>query len=318
MLSQLTVALDPTSLQSIPIFAPNIEVLQLQYCGQLNNDAFASLATLPHLRVLDLYGPFLVFREAWLRFFPQCGAQLTHLRLRETPRFDHSCMQAMVTHCPRLQEVALAQIGPLDDEGVHLLSSLGHLTHLDVSQPGVSQPGIPPASLTDQGMVPLLNARGSQLESLHLSKNHELGDATISALKTCSRLETLMVDMLEHVTTSVWASTLAALPALRHISLACCALEDDALIPLLQTARHLTTLRINGNDALTPRVFEVLATEAPPLEELDLGFVRCVDDQILSTLIQAMPTLRKVYVFGCFQVAHFTSQRVTIVGRERR
>ncbi len=85
-------------------------------------------------------------QEAWHRFFEAVGPRLESFKIRESPRFDLSCAEAMVKHCPNLRELGLAQIGPLDKTMLQPLESYGEqLTYLDVSDPGVSAPGIPPS-----------------------------------------------------------------------------------------------------------------------------------------------------------------------------
>lgn len=308
------------------MFAPHVRELQLQYCGQLDNAAFRSLFALTELEALDLYGPYLVYQEVWLEFFPKRGAQLTCLRLRETPRFGLACLQAMVAHCGQLREVALAQLGQLRDDGVLLLRSLEHLERLDVSQPGVSQPGVPPASLSDDGVVPLLEARGAQLVSLDVSKNAALTHRTVAAMQACTKLEALAVNFLDGVEPAAWAALFPCLPRLTSLSMARCQIGDDVVAALARSCRALRHLDLNGNDDLTPAAFESLARAALPLETLDVGFVRCVDDDVLAPLVRALPSLQKVYVFGCPNVVRlscltqtrFRDARLTLLGRERR
>ena len=91
-------ALTSTSLQTIASLAPNIERLQLDYCGQLDAPAFRSLWRLSHLRHLELYGPYLVRREDWLEFLRERGEQLTSFLIRETPRFDRTCIETLAQH----------------------------------------------------------------------------------------------------------------------------------------------------------------------------------------------------------------------------
>ena len=95
-------------------------------------------------------------------------------------------------------------------------------------------------------------------------------------------------------------------------------MTDASLEALVRHARSLQVLNINSNDDLTPAAFNALAEARLPLKTLDVGFVRCVDDSILSMLADAMPTLKALYVFGCPRVTHFTRADITVVGREQR
>lgn len=316
-------SLDSESLQTIPMLAPDIEELCLQFCGQLDNAAFeAWMDRLPKLHSLELYGPFLVRREAWVAFLERRGAQLTSLKLRETQRFDRSCIEALVRHCPHIQEVGLAQIGPLDDDAVRLLAGLRGLRYLDVSHPGVSEPGMPPASLSDAGVLPVLEATGGALRELDLSKNAALTDAVVDdgLIPHCPHLESLAIQGNEHISGEALARFFKRRGhALRHVSLSRCAHVDDAALEALVHAakKTLRTLDVNSAAHITPRALRRLADVAPPLETLDLGFVRCVDNATMTLLAERLPTLKTVYIFGCHQVTRaFQTDRITVVGRE--
>lgn len=312
-------ALPRSSYETLVRLTPNATCVQLQYCGQLDDTAFRTFEHWHALTELDLYGPFLVRKEAWLAFLRARGASLTVLRVRETPRFDFDCIEALVAHAPLLRELGLAQMGALDDRGVRALAGLSALHTLDVSQPGVSQPGVPPASLTDAGLVPLLEALGAQLRVLNLSLNDALTDATVRCLAPCTTH--LVADGLTQVSDDAWVRAARTLHALEHVSLVRCGVGDAVVCALAAHAPRLRLLRVNSNDALTPAAFETLADAAPPLEELDIGFVRCIDDALLLRLVEAMPTLRRVYLFGCPNVVRgvsATHPHVTVVGRERR
>ena len=326
-------ALTSESLQTIATFAPHIYLLNLQYCGQLDNAAFKTFSKLERLRHLELYGPFLVRREAWLEFLAQKGPQLTSLRLRETPRFDRSCMDALVAHCPQLEQLGLAQIGCLDDDGARALFPLTRLTYLDVSQPGISAPGVPPASLHDDSVVPLLQAVGARLSTLALNKNAKLSDRVVreGLVPTCRALRHVSFDEMANVTGEAWTELFSACTDLERVSLSRCAqFNDGALGALAHGSRStLRVLSVNSVDELSSAAFAQLAEVAPPLEVLDVGFVRSVDDGVLAQLADHIPTLQTLYIFGCNQVvrcpsdcmhltqASFRTDRFTIVGRER-
>ena len=303
--------LSSTALQAIPRLAPALERLQLDYCGQLDSVAFRALGTLPHLSHLALYGAYLVRKEDWLAFFAEHGAQLTAFCLRETARFDGACVEALVRHAPRIHTLQLAQIGCLDDACVQCLAALPRLVHLDVSQPGVSRLGVPPASLTDAGVVPLLQ-RHTHLTSLHLAKNAALSSATVDAIGP--HLTHLVADGLVNVSADAWIRLWKRCPHLAHLSLRGAGITDACVAALAQLP-HLTTLNLNSN-ALTKA--GLLALARVPLHTLDVGFVRSVDDELLDTLAASIPTLTKLYVFGCPRVTHFAHPRITVIGRERR
>ena len=191
------------------------------------------------------------------------------------------------------------------------LAALPRLVHLDVSQPGVSQLGVPPASLTDAGVIPLLQ-RHTHLTSLHVGKNAALSSAAVDAMGP--HLTHLVADGLVNVSADAWIRLWQRCPHLAHLSLRGAGITDACVAALAQLP-HLTTLTLHSN-ALTKAGLSALARV--PLHTLDVGFVRSVDDELLDTLAASIPTLTKLYVFGCPRVTHFAHPRITVIGRERR
>ncbi len=323
--------LDSESLQSIATFAPNLEHINLQLCGMLDNDAMDAWAKkLPKLKSVELYGPFLVRKEAWHRFFEAIGARLESFKIRESPRFDLSCAKAMVKHCPNVRELGLAQIGPLDKTMLQPLESYGdQLTYLDVSDPGVSAPGIPPKSLEDDEVVSLLKAVGKNLTHLDVSKNIDLTDRVITEaiMPHCRQLATLRLIGCEKLEANVVADMFTQwakddVPGISHLHLDRLLKLDDSLVePMLtHSGPALVELSLNSVDGITDKGLEILANakNLPVLELLDLSFIRAVDDDSLDRICKNLPSLKKVSVFGCNRISDFLkSDRVRIIGKEK-
>lgn len=323
--------LDSDSLQSIATFAPNLGHINLQLCGMLDNDAIDAWSKkLPKLKSVELYGPFLVRKEAWHRFFEALGPRLESFKIRESPRFDLSCAELMVKHCPNLRELGLAQIGPLDKTMLKPLESYGEqLTYLDVSDPGVSAPGIPPKSLEDDEVVSLLKAVGSNLVHLDVSKNIDLTDRIVKEGITphCRKLKTLRLIGCEKLEAETVASMFTewsreGVAGISHLYLDRMLKLDDSLMePMLtHSGPDLVELSLNSVDGITDKGLEILANakNLPVLEVLDLSFVRAVDDDSLDKICRNLPSLKKVSVFGCNRISDFLkSERVRIVGKEK-
>ncbi|KAJ1030049.1 hypothetical protein NDA16_000962 [Ustilago loliicola] len=323
--------LDSASLQSIATFSPNLEHINLQLCGMLDNDAIDVWAKkLPKLKSVELYGPFLVRKEAWHRFFETVGSRLESFKIRESPRFDLSCAEAMVKHCPNLRELGLAQIGPLDKTMLQPLESYGHqLSYLDVSDPGVSAPGIPPKSLEDDEVVSLLKAVGKNLKYLDVCKNIDLTDRIVTEgiMPHCHKLKTLRLIGCEKIEAATVAGmftewTRQGVAGLSDLHLDRMLKLDDSLMePMLtHSGPDLIELSLNSVDGITDKGLEVLANakNLPILEVLDLSFVRAVDDDSLDRICKNLPSLKKVSVFGCNRISDFLkSERVRIVGKEK-
>lgn len=313
--------LDSEALQNLPTFAPNLEKLNLQLCGCLDNAAMDEwTAKLKKLHTLELYGPFLVRFEAWHRFFAEVGERLRSFKIRESPRFDMGCIEKMVECCPNITELGLAQIGPLDDAALKSLHAYTALTYLDISDPGVSAPGVPPKSLTDDGIIPLLTAVGGTLEHLDVSKNADVTDnLLLTGLKPhCKRLRVLRLSHCVELNTDAvaklftdWTNTNGGLT---RIDLErCVKLEDNAIKALVaHSGGNLAQLNLNSVDNITAEGLSAIANGCPNLEDLDLGFCRAMDDATIMSFVEKLPKLRVVRVFGCNRVVSRTASSLLL------
>lgn len=336
------------SLQSIATFSPLIRTLNLQLCGQLDNKALDAWSTkLKHLQSIELYGPYLVRVEAWHRFFENVGSRLTSFKIRESPRFNLGCIEKMVEHCPNIEELGLAQIGPLNGEALKPLHAYTNLRYLDVSDPGVTSPGVPPESLQNDDVIELLSHVGANLKFLNIGGNADLTDRVIleGILPYCPSLRHLRIGGCEQIhgdaLTILFDSFSARnCPGLQTLHLdRCLKFDDAALCALIQhSGPYLSSLNLNSCDKLSkdalkciapgtpypelPRVTSFgipveedeaardgevaastkfdreLSVGCPSLETLDLGFVRAMDDDVITTILDGAKKLKEIKVFG--------------------
>ena len=220
-----------------------------------------------------------------------------------------------------LTELRLAEVEKLDDDSLKFLHGLTHLTYLDLSRAGLTG-----EALTDDGVVPLLEHVGSNIKTLILNNNHNLGDRTLlkGIRPHCAVLRHLgLRDVAEILPTGVvglfgdWSAN----DGLEFLDISRCLEINDAGIAALieHSGKTLVTLNINSVDKdLTEEGLKSIAGNCDLLERLDLGFVRAVDDFLLKDIMDKCPSLKWVSVFGCNRVTDFapTKQGVKIVGGE--
>ncbi|CAD6935170.1 unnamed protein product [Tilletia controversa] len=272
--------------------------------------------------------------------------------IRETPRFDLSCVETMVKMCPNITELGLAQIGKLDDRMLSPLAAYRNLTYLDISDPGVSGPGILAESLKDASVIELLSKVGGTLQTLNISGNDALTDAVITdgIAPNCHSLSSLACSGCDQISgkafAHLWNGTVvekaggkaksgrssnrmqanghsasngAAKTSLSRIDLSRVLLvDDDAVVALMEhSGPSLTHINLNSVDLITERGLGSIAKQCKSAVTLDLSFCRSLDDSLLIDLMK-IPTLQKVLVWGCNRVSDFVSHpRVAIVGKER-
>lgn len=331
------------TLRTLPDFCPQLEKINLQLCGQIDNDVLDAwghkLGARHQLRSVELYGPFLVRQEAWQRFFQRVGSHLTSFKIRESARFNLPCTRSLAEHCPHLTELGLAQIGPLDGPALRPLHAFTNLTYLDISDPGVSAPGVPPKSLQDQDVLELLFHVGSHLQFLDVSGNADLSDAFLLAPRggikwTCRALLELNLSQLRLTAQGIkelfsdWKLDPPPPPplqqcllrgpstppgaGLRTLHLGRVRSVDDAVLEAV--VRHsgptLQWLSLNSDDELTGEgLGSLLRPERlPALRFLDVSFVRDVSDATVSPFLDIKES-KRIHVFGCNRIVRLPASQ---------
>lgn len=308
--------IDGEALASIPKFCPNVESINLQLCGMMDNQTLDTWGEkLHHLQRVELYGPFLVRVEAWHRFFERVGGRLTTLKIRESPRFDKECCEKLLVHCPNVQELGLAQIGKMNAECLAVIRQYGHqLTYLDISDPGVSAPGVPPESLKDEEVIDLLKHVGTRLTHLDISRNADLTGRTLleGIRDNCTSLEDLYMTLLhtdEKVESSHFVDLFQGLQEkgcakLMRVSLErCMAVDDEAVTALVSfCGPSLVEINLNSCDGITETGFRTIAEGCPNLRKIDVGFCRSITDGLVMDFAAHMPRLEEVWVFSCNKI----------------
>jgi DNA repair protein RAD7 len=279
---------------------PNLERLNLQLCGQLMAATLKHWSTtLKKLKRIELYAPFLVRKDGWEDFIVAAGERLEGFLITQSPRIDLETISKLVESCPNLTELRLAEIGLLDGECLAVLSKLRKLKMLDLSAP--------PHSLKDEDVISLLEAVGPNLESLNLSSNPDLTDATLDAIaQHCPKLRELHLRHLVELTNEGVANFFKSLQENEHTGLHVIDLEkghdlrDAALGGLLShSGKTVETLSILGWRETTADALEGLA-QCPNLRELDLGWCRKLTDFALKDILDRSESVKLIRVWGKF------------------
>ncbi|KAI0303311.1 RNI-like protein [Multifurca ochricompacta] len=291
--------LEPPALTTLALLNPNLTSLRIDFCGHLNNAVLDSWSTsLPALTRVELLGPFLVRVPAWISFF-RSHPGLKGFLLHQSPRFDLECMSALVTHCSRITELRLKEIGKLDDTFLPHISSLKYLEQLDLSSPG--------ASCSDDSVISVLKERGAQLTHLDLSCHNELGDDFLKRgiLAYTPHLVSLKLDNLPSLTDEGVAAFFHAWTPSVLSTLSIARAHDvgsHALPALLDCAwSTLSTLNINAWRDTTVESLVNIA-KAQELRTLDIGWNRAVDNFVIKAILDGCPKLEEIKCWGCNRV----------------
>ncbi|GAA98017.1 uncharacterized protein L969DRAFT_46361 [Mixia osmundae IAM 14324] len=315
--------LDQDGLQSIPVFSPRIQRMTLVMCGLVDDDVLEQwLSRFEHLTYLELYGPYLVTDAKWQSFFRSRGqdkaAKLSGFLIKQSARIDRGAVEALVDQNAAITHLQLAEIGRLRSDWLDLLTPLTSLVHLDLSHGGVDGD-----TITDEAVVKLLASVGANLETLILDANSALTEETLTkGIKPhCKKLTHLSLEQLAVSSEGLqdlftdWQSQ-----SLRRVNLhRCTDMEDEALDALVaHSGSTIEYLDLNSVDNLRELALMRLAKSCPKMIELDLSFVRDVDDFIVKAVLDNMPALTTFFVWGNNRVSDLCPTRsgVKVVGQE--
>ena len=164
----------------------------------------------------------------------------------------------------------------------------------------------PAGVVTDESIVPIIRNAGVKLKKLVLDGCVELGDNTFQAIiQYCPNLHHLSLVLLDKITEESvvkgfksWTKNhgLVTLNLTR-----CVGIKDAGVQAILaHSGAALEWLSLNSLDELTQETFKLFLDElgnvGNGVVELDVGFVRCVNDDLVYELSNACKELRVLKV----------------------
>lgn len=311
--------IDVTGLKMIAAVVSTLNHLSLNFCGRIKDEVLDYYAEkLTELNSLHLGGPFLLTKACYMRFFKTLGTRLEFLTIRDTSAFDVDVFGCLVDCCPNLIELRFSGLSRLDESCLHLLSTLKKLEVLEIASPTLE--------ITDSAVIDLLNSIGSGLKELNLKECILLTDSVLGAIHACcGRLQILSLEECELITGqgiydlfTNWTKNFG----LTHINLRCVTEVSDAALRALlaHSGKRLEVLNLNSCGELTEDSLRYLTDTLQSknrLEEVDLGFVRSVNDSIVEGIIEASDVKRvKVWGVPSMTEACAIPDGVTVAGRE--
>lgn len=306
-------------------FCPRLQYLQLIYCGQITDKSLKAYQERLHdLKSLELSGPFLVTKEAWISFFETVGARLESFEVRHTARFVKECMEALATHCPNLKRLKFGHLSHFHSDWIPLIAKLQHLDTLELAWTSNEN------TMHTEDIVHLLSKVGPNLKDLSIKGGHDLTDDMLSQgiLKHCRQIKRLNLEQCDQLTSPAMVEFLDQWQAkgLTHLDISRCTKFDDTVLQavLRHSGHSLEYLNLHSLIELTAAPLELIAgndAELGPclsLTHLDCGFVRSMDDYVLMKLIRHCTSLRDIQVWGCHMLTESVPSKpgLRISGRE--
>ena len=269
--------IDPQGFTVLANLCPSLTSLTLNLCGQLSDDALVGFATkLPSLTRIELLGPFLVRKPAWLTFFAEIGPRLQGFLVRQSPRMDEECVETLVRCCgDGLTELRLSEMGKMDESWLGHLASLRGLKYLDLSYPLVPLPS------ESVALAELIASVGPGLTSLNLAGQSNLTSSDLltllpTNLPNLTRLDLTLLDLLTDDETvavfTAWADAGSA--GLESVKMGKAHLllgpTLNALFAL--AGETLKELEICGWKDIDEGALKSIGKNSPALTRLDIGW----------------------------------------------
>ncbi|KAJ3057051.1 hypothetical protein HK097_001020 [Rhizophlyctis rosea] len=283
--------LNESALNQIPFLCPNLRVLHLDEVLNSIGQNCTSLTS------LTLKGPFLPSDTAFSHLFTSLGSKLTALHLQHAAKLASSGIAALVENCAGMRELRLDSCMKLGDDEVRRVGELRELVELELSRLGTG--------VKEESLCGLVGDVGRGLRVLSFNGYPDMTDRVLltSIAPTCTSLRSLSLEDCESLTTEgmvEFLSNLKTPTGLTKFSLwRNVHLKDEALVACLNDHRGtLEELCLNGLDELTEYGLKLVGG-CTGLKEVDLSWIRDLDDFILADILKSCKKLQKVKIYGC-------------------
>jgi hypothetical protein len=286
------------------------------------------------LACISISGAYLLKDEDAASLIERHASTLQSISFKVCPMLSDRFIEALQTHVATkeiLLELSLEEM-TFSQEQLEMLASC---TDLWKNVKSISLKSV--AGLTDEILAKILMATGSSLDSLDISFNYELTDATLSTIRQCNfRLKTLVMNGVKELTAAgleaMFTHPLLGLPpppklkvlqlssvdhqavtdeVMRLVTAGTSAqdAEDSATMPSFASNQKsagggLVQLDIQGSTMVTDSMLEQLVeTSANTLEDLNISYCPLISDNGLGYLLaKAGQQLKNIQVWGCAQL----------------
>ena len=279
---------------------PGLSELALHLCGRGFTDDVCTLlseeddVSFGGLETLVLSGAYRLTDEGIMKILKR-AAELRTLRLPQCSRIEGNAVLHLPQLTPKLTSLDLSYCGGIPRET--LSSALAKLDQLE--------------SLTLDGIVDvddkLLESEQviSGIKNVEIISLRNTGVSDIGLRRLATGLPNLHSIALDYcsITSAGVIDLVDASPGLTSVSLKKCRLVDDAAVVHLVKNCELQKLNLNGLSKITGvSIDAILRGRGKSIEELDLSWLRSLPQTALGCLIESLPGLKVVKLFGCNQV----------------
>ncbi|KAI9848673.1 MAG: hypothetical protein M1837_006760 [Sclerophora amabilis] len=315
-------AADLTTDDYMRLFAvdPDIKNLSLQNCGQFKNQVLEYITNNPAISIVNLClgGANLIDDDIWRHFLASKGKHLKSLKLNYIDgHFDDDTFSELVKHCPQIWRLKLEIMGKITHKSIEAMPSLKNLTHLTLRPRKVME--------SDSFITLLSSSVGPQLRTFCLEDCPDIDDTLLASIHdNCRHLSKLRIAKNSLLTDAAFVNLFKDWenPALAHINLQRCrdvdannATENENGIGLCaagfealmaHSGSRIEYLNVTSNRHITRQAFSNVfdgVKQYPHLQTICVSFCGEVDDTVLAGIFKSCAALKKIWIFGCWDVA---------------
>ncbi|KAJ3211327.1 hypothetical protein HDU67_004613 [Dinochytrium kinnereticum] len=251
---------------------------------------------------------FIGPKEEKIELFDCARGMLQELCLENAAKLSKSAIETMADQCSNLNELSLTQCESIMDDGLKSLRSLSALSTLVLDSLG---------DIKDDSVIEVLKGVGAGLKTLGLNGFENMEDRVLidGVASYCRNLEKLMLRGNECLTDEGMVSffnSLQTKSSLRHLDLSRIVnLKDGSLTTIVSLyGSTIEELYINGLDYLTEYSLKAAFDGGlAKLRDIDISWVRSVDEDMLHLLFSKSPYISTVRLFGCYRLTKFLLMR---------
>ncbi|KAL8975160.1 MAG: hypothetical protein Q9197_000617 [Variospora fuerteventurae] len=242
-LKWLNCSLDDEAFMHLVEHCPNLKRLKLKQCWQLGDPAVAAMQHLEKLEHLSLHFKEPVSAESLVAMITAIGPNLRTLSLEAFYNADDSVLQAIHTHCTRLEKLRLTENDACTDAGyTELFTNWANppLIFLDLSSNRSLDCDKPEgtedlAGLATSGFEAMMAHSGSALRTLTIASCRHIereGLANVwDGKKEYPCLKTADVSFVKRMDTMVVAGLFKSCPQLTKLTAFGCFSVSDVMVP---------------------------------------------------------------------------------------
>ncbi|KAH6562934.1 hypothetical protein BASA62_008828 [Batrachochytrium salamandrivorans] len=303
--------LDEDGLLSIAYLCPNVRTLNLSLCGRITNKVLIEIgASCKHIFSLTLKGAFLPTDAGFSSMFSGLGSSLTNLSLEHAAKLTNTSLHVLSKSAPNLRILNLTSCSKVGDDAIETISKMQCLEHLELN--GLRD------DVESSAILQLISAIGHQLTTLSLNGYNLLGDTVVEAItETCKGLSSLSLSECPLITSAGVISALKLFSTTSPEGLVSLyfnrnvLLSDDVIFVIVnRMGETLERLGLNGLDELSEDALCSIASGCIHLVDLDVSWIRCMNDDIFLKFIENAADLQRIKVYGCHDLTSATLNRV--------